>query len=93
MPVRYFSSPHSRRIHSRIDGTQCGQEMILIPNGKKDSWLSRRCLAETGILNCEEKMNLNKETVIFNVFKIGNDMVACEHAINMLKKELENMKG
>lgn len=91
-PTRYFSSPACRQAHDRIDGTNCGQEMILIPKGEKDTWLNQKNPAEIGLLEYSQKMQREEEKVVFHVFKIGSDEVSCNHAINMLKKELASIK-
>lgn len=91
-PTKYFSSPISRQEHDRIDGTRCGQEMILIPKGERDMWIKQNSPAEIGILEYSEKARREEEKVTFHVFKIGSDDADCNHAINMLKKELAGIK-
>lgn len=92
MKTRYFSSPSSRREHDRIDGTNCGQEMILIPKGEKELWLNQKNSAEIGLLEYSKRDQKEEQKVVFHVYKIGSDEVACNHAINMLKKELASIK-
>ncbi|MCM1119022.1 MAG: HD domain-containing protein [bacterium] len=91
-PTKYFSSPSSRQAYSRIDGTDCGQEMILIPRGKKELWVNQNSRAEIGLQEYSANNKREEEKVIFHVFRIGNDDVACNYAINMLKKELAGKK-
>lgn len=91
-PAQYFSSPSTRKARNRIDGTNCGQEMILIPKTSRDTWLTQNSLAEIGLLEYSRREHKENEKIIFHVFKIGRDSTACDHAVNMLKKELDKIE-
>lgn len=92
-PTKYFSVPESRKARVRPDGTNCGQEMILIPSGDRNLWINQKHLAETGILDYSRKMPKENEKPVFHIYKIGSDTASFEHTISMLKRELESIES
>lgn len=90
-PTKFFSVPQSRKARIRPDGTNCGQEMILIPSGDRNLWINQRHLAEIGILDYSGKMSKENEKPVFHIYRIGSDTASFEHTINMLKRELESI--
>lgn len=90
MPVRYYATPSARRRRRRLDGTNCAQDTILLPANSRSQWMNEECLASIPLSEYAERYDLrNPEHPVFQVFRIGHDKADCEHAINMLKKELQ----
>lgn len=91
--TRYFSPSKHRAARNREDGTYCEQLTILIPEGSKDEWKTQENRASISLTEYAEKQKIDKKRKsIFHVFCIGKDMAECEHAISMLKKEMEHMR-
>lgn len=90
MPVRYYATPAARRRRRRLDGTHCAQDTILLPAGNRLQWMNEDCLASIPLSEYAQQHDAwDAEYPVFQVFRIGHDKADCEHAINMLKKELQ----
>lgn len=91
--ARYLSPSVLRAAHKRLDGTECEQVTILVPKGNKEEWKNQECHAEISLAEYAEQQGIDRSRkTIFHVFCIGSDMAACEHAINMMKKEMEYIR-
>jgi len=89
-PIRYYSIPPARRPHNRLDGTYCAQDTILLPDCERSQWQNKGSLASIPLSEYIWKYEGQAERrPVFQVFKIGDDPSDCEHAVNMLKKELQ----
>lgn len=91
--AKYFSPSALRASQKRLDGTECEQVTILVPKGSKEEWKTQGSRAEIPLSEYAEQNRIDRERkTVFNVFCIGKDATACEHAINMMKKEMENIR-
>ena len=90
-PTKYLSPAKSRQKKQRLDGTFESKTTILVPDNNKDEWIDKKSLAEIDISDYVSKWHNDDEKIVFDVFKIDDDQTACEHAINMLKKELKRL--
>ena len=89
-PIHYYSTPNERKAHFRLDGTNCAQDTILLPNCKRSMWHDMGCLASIPLSEYARKYEHDTEQrPVFHVFKIGDNQTDCEHAVDMLKKELQ----
>lgn len=89
-PVRYYSTPPARLAHYRLDGTNCVQDTILLPDSRRSTWHDAGCRASIPLSEYVRRYERGTEQrPVFQVFKIGDNQTDCEHAVNMLKKELQ----
>ena len=91
--TKYFSPSSLRASHLRPDGTECEQATILVPRAPKEEWRNQESKAEITLAEYADCNGIDVERkVVFHVFRIGKDKASCEHAINMLKKEMKHMR-
>lgn len=89
-PIRYYSVSPARRPRNRLDGTYCAQDTILLPDSERSQWQDEGSRASIPLSEYVRKYEGQTERrPVFQVFKIGEDQSDCEHAVNMLKKELQ----
>lgn len=89
-PIRYYSVSPARQPRGRLDGTYCAQDTILLPDSERSQWRDEGSLASIPLSEYIKKYESQAERrPVFQVFKIGGDQSDCEHAVNMLKKELQ----
>ena len=89
-PIHYYSTPSSRQSHYRLDGTNCVQDTILLPDSKRSTWHDAGCRASIPLSEYVRRYERGTEQrPVFQVFKIGDNQTDCEHAVDMLKKELQ----
>ncbi|MBD5549571.1 MAG: HD domain-containing protein [Lachnospiraceae bacterium] len=91
--AKYFSPSALRAARRRPDGTNCEQTTILVPEEPRSEWQTQHSKARISLAEYAEKNDINKERkVVFHLFRIGHDAADCNHAINMLKKEMKKEK-
>lgn len=91
--AKYFSPSSLRAARRRPDGTKCEQSTILVPDEPKSEWQIQGSKAKIPLSEYAERNKIDVERkVIFHVFRIGRDVADCEHAINMLKKEMKQVR-
>lgn len=91
--AKYFSPSTLRAAKRRPDGTRCEQTTILVPAAPRNEWQIQQSKAKITLSEYAEKNKIDKERrVVFHLFRIGRDTADCEHAINMLKKEMKQVK-
>ena len=89
-PIHYYSVSQARRPRNRLDGTYCAQDTILLPDSERSQWQDEGSRASIPLSEYIRKYGGKTERCpVFQVFKIGDDQSDCEHAVNMLKKELQ----
>lgn len=89
-PIRYYATPAVRRRHYRMDGTNCAQDTILLPNSARSRWRNEICPAEISISEYAERYEKESDQrPIFQVFRISDNPTDCEHAVDVLKKEMQ----
>lgn len=92
--TKYFSPSALRAAKRRPDGTKCEQVTILIPDEPKSEWQIRQSQAKISLSEYAERNGIDKERrVVFHLFKIGQDTAECDHAVNMLKKEMKRTRS
>lgn len=90
-PIQYYATPAVRRRHYRMDGTNCAQDTILLPNSGRSRWRDEICPAEIPISEYVERYGKESDQrPVFQVFRISDNSTDCEHAVDVLKKEMQS---